>query len=83
MVGKSANSQNAEIANIAQTANIEEDEPLPTFSQDIKDNLPEFLRKIADVSNSEADADILILGALTVISACMPHISGVYDKRIV
>lgn len=81
--GKSAETINADIADSAEIADIPEAESLPTFSQDVKDLLPDFLRKISDVGNSEADTDILILGALTVISACMPHIYGVYDKRIV
>lgn len=81
--GKSAEIINAENADSADIADIPEPEPLPTFSQDVKDLLPDFLKRVAEIANSEADADILILGALTVISACMPHIYGVYDKRIV
>ena len=30
---------------------------------------------------SEVDADLLILGSLTVFSACMPNVYGVYDRR--
>ncbi len=56
-------------------------EQLPTFSDKIAPHLPEFLSKINAVSNSTKDADVLILGAITVISACMPHIYGVYDGR--
>ena len=37
-------------------------------------------RVIAD-SHSDEDADILILGSLTVISACTPNVYGVYDRR--
>ncbi len=76
-------SATANTANIAHIANIEDESPLPTFSQDIKDNLPEFLSKIYSINNSAEDADILILGALTILSACMPNISGIYDKRII
>ena len=79
---KYADSPNADIADSADSAQIE-DLQMPTFSQQVKDFLPEMLRKIVDISNSEADADILILGSLTVLSSCMPHISGIYDKRIV
>ena len=34
-------------------------------------------------SNSPEDADILLLGTLTVISACLPHIYGIYADRTV
>lgn len=79
----SAQNQNADIADTAEIADMEEEPLMPTFSQQVKDALPEFLQKIVAVSNSEYDADILLLGSLTVLSACMPHICGVYDKRIV
>lgn len=79
----SAQNQNADIADTAEVADMEEEPLMPTFSQQINDALPEFLQKIVAVSNSEYDADILLLGSLTVLSACMPHICGVYDKRIV
>ncbi len=80
---KSANSPTADIEDSAETAEISSGEPLPTFSQDIRDNLPEFLRRIAAVSDSAYDADILILGSLAVLSSCMPHIRGIYDDRTV
>ena len=79
---KSANPHNAEIAEIAETAEIEQEE-LPTFSQEIAPYLPDFLKKIVAVGNSEADSDILLLGTLTVLSSCMPHIRGIYDRRSV
>lgn len=93
ILAKSANKQTAEItpisanshtANIAETAEVAEiPSPLPTFSDLVKDNLPEFLKRIVSISNSPADADILILGTLTVLSACLPHIYGIYDRRTV
>lgn len=46
----------------------------------MRGSLPDVLQRIDDIRNSDADADILILGALTVISAALPHISGLYDK---
>ena len=77
-------STHSTVADIADTADIAETEtPLPTFSDKIAGHLPELLAKIAAVSNSLQDADILLLGSLTVLSACLPHISGIYDKRTV
>ena len=56
-------------------------EPLPTFSQEIYSFLPSLLTQIINKANNFEDADILILGSLTVISACLPNISGNYAER--
>lgn len=50
---------------------------IPTFYSKVKDQLPPFLQKVADVSDSEADADMLILGTLAAISACLPNIYAI------
>lgn len=57
------------------------DEPLPTFSPLVKDYLPPIMQRVVSDSASAADADLLILGALTTFSACMPNVYGIYDKR--
>ena len=54
---------------------------MPTFSDKVGDALPLFLRKVIERANSPQDADMLILGTLTVISACMPNVYGLYDDR--
>lgn len=54
---------------------------LPTFSQNIKTNLPSIMQRIIEDSPSFEDSDILILGSLTVFSACIPNVFGVYDRR--
>ena len=54
---------------------------MPTFSQDVKDTLPGFLRKIVDMSTSPEEADLLILGAITVFSSSLPNVYGNYDGR--
>ena len=59
----------------------ESSEPLPTFSQEIYSFLPSLLTQVINKSNNFEDADILILGSLTVISACLPNISGNYAER--
>ena len=56
-------------------------ELMQTFSDKVKDHLPDFLKNIADNAISDEDADLLILGTLTVISACLPNISGIYAGR--
>lgn len=52
-----------------------------TFSQTVRYNLPDILKRIVADSVSEVDADLLILGSLTVFSACLPNVYGVYDRR--
>lgn len=55
--------------------------PIKTFSQAIHENLPLIMQRVIADSHSDEDADILILGSLTVISACTPNVYGVYDRR--
>lgn len=56
-------------------------EPLPSFSQSIRSSLPSIMQRIIADSVSDVDADILILGSLTVFSACIPNVYGMYDCR--
>lgn len=55
-------------------------EPMPTFSQDVEHQLPTLLSQIVSKANSPEDADLLLLGALTVFSACLPNVYGHYNK---
>lgn len=71
-------SPNGETRDLGET---EETELMPTFSQDIKDTLPGFLRQIAEMSTSPEEADLLILGAITVFSSSLPNVYGNYDGR--
>lgn len=52
-----------------------------TFSQTIREQLPDILKRVVADSVSDVDADLLILGSLTVFSACLPNVYGVYDRR--
>lgn len=56
---------------------------LPAFSPELEGKPPIFLEKVLSKSNSPEDADILLLGTLAVISACLPHIYGIYADRTV
>ena len=64
-----------------EIAEIEEMEVMPTFSQDVKDNLPYMLNQIAYRAMTPEEADLLILGAITVFSACLPNLYGNYAGR--
>ncbi len=66
----------------SSTADIEEIENLmPTFSETVRNRLPSLLSQIVAKSNSPEDADLLLLGSLTVFSACLPNIYGIYGGR--
>ena len=54
---------------------------IDTFSQTVREQLPDILKRIVADSVSDVDADLLILGSLTVFSACLPNVYGVYDRR--
>ena len=54
---------------------------IDTFSQSIREQLPDILKRVVTDSVSDVDADLLILGSLTVFSACLPKVYGVYDRR--
>ena len=72
----------AETADSAQKPTDDYEEPeLPVFSPSVKERLPALLGTVASKSNSDEDCDMLILGALCVLSSCLPHISGVYHGR--
>ena len=51
---------------------------LPTFPPEIYSQLPDFLQQITHYALSPEDADLLLLGSITVISACLPNVYGIY-----
>lgn len=54
---------------------------LPTFPDEIYTDLPGLLQKVVTKSNSPEDRDLLLLGSLVVISACLPKVYGIYAER--
>ena len=58
-----------------------DDEDMPTFSQNVQQMLPNLLSQIVSKAQSFEDADLLLLGSLTVLSACLPNIYGNYAGR--
>ena len=47
------------------------------------DWIPECLKPIVAIGSNRQERDVLLLGAITVISGCLPNIYGLYDNRIV
>jgi hypothetical protein len=54
---------------------------MPTFSPQTKGKLPNILEEVAANANSEQDADLLILGSIVALSACLPNVWGIYGDR--
>ena len=54
---------------------------LPAFPKEIFETLPGLLHAITSNADSPEDADLLLLGSLTVFSACMPNVYGVYGQH--
>lgn len=79
---KSPKSPSGEIEEIGEIEDFSHDnEPLPTFSQDVCNLLPKLLIEVINKAKDYEDADLLTLGSLTALSACLPHISGIYAER--
>jgi hypothetical protein len=82
-VQKTAISPNSSKSPTEEIEDIEYNAPetMPTFSDEIKENLPDFLQQVVVKSNSPEDADLLLLGSITAISACLPNVYGIYAER--
>lgn len=85
--GKSENSVPSESSESSYSSEFpnsydsHDSEAMPTFSQNIYGLLPDFLTQIINKAKNFEDADLLILGTLTAISACFPNVSGIYAER--
>ena len=77
----SPHGETGETEEFGETESSQCSDPMPTFSQNIYSLLPDFLTQIINKAKNYEDADLLILGSLTVISACLPNISGYYAER--
>ncbi len=66
-----------------ETEDLEEmqETNLPTFPDEIYTDLPSLLQRVVAKSNSPEDRDLLLLGSLVVISACLPKVYGIYAER--
>ena len=62
---------------------VEEVEIMPTFSQEVTNKLPCMLNQIASGAKTPEEADLLILGAITVFSSCLLGVYGNYAGRVV
>jgi len=84
-IGVSAKSSLSPISPSGETEDLEETEDesrveLPNIPDQVFDQLPMFLRRVVQNSNSPEDKDILLLGSIVTLSACLPNIYGNYAK---
>lgn len=59
------------------------EEELPFFPEDIYTHLPPFIDSVMRSAISPSDRNMLLIGAITVLSSTLGKVSGVYDERIV
>jgi len=71
--------QEKETETAAQSIEQLEDNNVSTFPKSLFPQLPDFLQRVVEPATSDEERDILLLGALTVISACLHKIFGIYD----
>lgn len=62
---------------------ILEEKELPLFPKEVYEHLPPFLDSVVRSAISPSDRDMLLIGAITVLSSTLGKVSGVYDERIV
>lgn len=56
---------------------------LKIFSNEVKKQLPPFFQEVVNTANSDAEADMMLMGAITTLSSALPNIYGIYDHNIV
>lgn len=55
----------------------------PTIPKKVFDNLPVILKKGIEVLNSDREKDVFLTGALSILSGCLPNVTGVYGGKTV
>ena len=53
------------------------------FDDAIFEVIPLCLKPLFIAASNKQERDVILLGALTIISGCLPNVSGIYDNRIV
>ena len=54
---------------------------IPAFTSQVYDNLPYLLQQVCDKSQSDEEADMMVLGAIVAITSTIPNVSGQYGGR--
>jgi hypothetical protein len=83
--------QNSKVEEKSEIEEVSDEELFPSpngegsgvrcLPSEIFDQLPDLLRRITIKGTSPEDKDILLLGSLVSMSACLPNVYGVYAER--
>ena len=60
-----------------------ETKTISNFAFEVKDQLPQILQSVVNHSASPAEADMMLMGTITTLSATLPNIYGIYDQNTV
>ena len=58
-------------------------ETISNFANEVKNQLPQVLNEIVNQTSTDAEADMMLMGAITTISAALPNVYGLYDQNVV
>lgn len=58
-----------------------ENHKLPTLQDAIFDTLPDFLKRITHLAETNEERDLLLLGSVVTLSATMPTVYGIYHNK--
>lgn len=53
------------------------------FDDSVFEMIPECLQPLFIVASNKQERDVILLGAITILSGCLPNVYGIYDNRIV
>lgn len=54
---------------------------LPTLPNSLFPQLPDFLKKITEVAETDEERDLLLLGSIVTISSTLPSVFGIYHRN--
>ncbi len=93
--GNSAKKVGTEDVQIAKCPNVQEDntdihdnwtleeDELPVFPEEVYAHLPTILDNVVKNAISPSDREVLLIGAITVLSSTLRNVCGVYDERTI
>lgn len=53
------------------------------FDDSVFELIPDCLQPLFIVASNKQERDVILLGAITILSGCLPNVYGIYDNRIV
>lgn len=81
MNSNSTTPEDMQLPNSELSFEEESHETMPTFPDSCFHHIPEFLKDAVVYAPSKEERDVLLLGSIVCISACLPNIYGIYDNR--